>query len=243
MRTSASTSERAVDWCAVPDHVAIIMDGNGRWAASRGKDRTYGHRAGSTNIRRVISAFGERGVRYLTLYAFSTENWDRPSDEVRALLEIIGEMIRSEVAELHRAGVRLRHLGKLDRLPPELQRSINDSVDLTKNNSQMTLCIAFDYGGRAEILDAARSMIADDVKSEDVNEELFHRYLYTRDLPDPDLIIRTSGELRLSNFLIWQAAYAEYYSTPVYWPDFDEDEVAKSLDAYARRQRRFGRVP
>lgn len=242
LSTSASIPKQTPTARAAPAHVALIMDGNGRWAAMRGKSRSEGHRAGSENVRRVIRAFGERGVQYLTLYAFSTENWERPDDEVKALLEILNDVMQSEIGALHREGVRLRHLGRLDRLSPKLRRSIDRSVELTKDNSRMTVCVAFDYGGRAEIVEAARSMIEDDVKPEDVSEEVFQRYMYTNGMPDPDLIIRTSGEQRLSNFLIWQAAYAEYYFTPVYWPDFDETEVAKALEAYNRRLRRFGKV-
>jgi undecaprenyl diphosphate synthase len=218
------------------------MDGNGRWAASHGMSRSEGHRAGTENLRRIIEAFIRRGVRYLTLFAFSTENWHRPDGEVRALLEIVDEVIRAEVDELHREDVRLRHIGRLDRLPMELRRSICESIELTRHNSRMTLCVAFDYGGRAEIVDAVRSMIADEVKAEDVSEELLRQYMYTNEMPDPDLIIRTSGEQRLSNFLIWQSAYAEYYTTPVYWPDFDEVEVDKAIEAFGVRKRRFGNV-
>ncbi len=225
-----------------PSHVAIIMDGNGRWAASHGMSRSEGHRAGTENLRRIIEAFIRHGVRYLTLFAFSTENWHRPESEIRALLEIVDEVIRAEVDELHREDIRLRHIGRLDRLPTELRRSICESIELTKHNSRMTLCVAFDYGGRAEIVDAVRSMIADKVKAEDVSEDLLRQYMYTNEMPDPDLIIRTSGEQRLSNFLIWQAAYAEYYTTPVYWPDFDETEVDKALEAFGARKRRFGKV-
>ena len=225
-----------------PNHVAIIMDGNGRWATSHGMSRSEGHRAGTENLRRIIEAFIRHGVRYLTLFAFSTENWRRPDSEIRALLEIVDEVIRAEVDELHREDIRLRHIGRLDRLPTELRRSICESIELTKHNSRLTLCVAFDYGGRAEIVDAVRSMIADKVKVEDVSEDLLRQYMYTNGIPDPDLIIRTSGEQRLSNFLIWQAAYAEYYTTPVYWPDFDEVEVDKALEAFGTRERRFGKV-
>ena len=242
LKTSADTSERTTTLNSPPTHVAIIMDGNGRWAASHGKSRSEGHRAGTENLRRIIEAFIRHGVKCLTLYAFSTENWDRPPDEVNTLLEIVNEVIRSEVEELHREDIRLRHIGRIDRLSPQLRRSICDSIELTRHNSRMTLCVAFDYGGRAEIIDAVRSMIADEVQPEDVSEDMLRRYMYTNGMPDPDLIIRTSGEQRLSNFLIWQAAYAEYYTTPVYWPDFDETEVEKALEAYASRKRRFGKV-
>ena len=242
LNASADASERAQIPNPPPEHVAIIMDGNGRWAASQGKPRSEGHRAGTENLRRIIEAFIRHGVRYLTLFAFSTENWNRPDDEVQTLLEIVDSVIRSEVNELHREGIRLRHIGRIDRLPMDLRRSIRESIELTKDNTRLTLCVAFDYGGRAEIVDAVREMIADDVQAEDVNEDLLRRYMYTNGIPDPDLVIRTSGEQRLSNFLIWQAAYAEYYSTSVYWPDFDEAEVDRALEAYSRRERRFGRV-
>ena len=242
LKTSADTSKRTTTLNSPPTHVAIIMDGNGRWAASHGKSRSEGHRAGTENLRRIIEAFIRHGVKCLTLYAFSTENWDRPPDEVNTLLEIVNEVIRSEVEELHREDIRLRHIGRIDRLSPQLRRSICESIELTKHNSRMTLCVAFDYGGRAEIIDAVRSMIADQVRAEDVSEDMLRRYMYTNGMPDPDLIIRTSGEQRLSNFLLWQAAYAEYYTTPVYWPDFDETEVEKAIEAYASRKRRFGKV-
>ncbi len=242
LNASADASERAQIPNPPPEHVAIIMDGNGRWAASQGKPRSEGHRAGTENLRRIIEAFIRHGVRYLTLFAFSTENWNRPDDEVQTLLEIVDSVIRSEVNELHREGIRLRHIGRIDRLPMDLRRSIRESIELTKDNTRLTLCVAFDYGGRAEIVDAVREMIADDVQAEDVNEDLLRRYMYTNGIPDPDLVIRTSGEQRLSNFLIWQAAYAEYYSTSVYWPDFNEAEVDRALEAYSRRERRFGRV-
>ena len=242
LNASANASEQTQIPNPPPEHVAIIMDGNGRWAASHGKPRSEGHRAGTENLRRIIEAFIRHGVRYLTLFAFSTENWNRPDDEVQTLLEIVDSVIRSEVNELHREGIRLRHIGRIDRLPTDLRRSIRESIELTKDNTRLNLCVAFDYGGRAEIVDAVRSMIADDVQAEDVNEDLLRRYMYTNGIPDPDLVIRTSGEQRLSNFLIWQAAYAEYYSTSVYWPDFNEAEVDRALEAYSRRERRFGKV-
>ena len=227
---------------AVPNHVAVIMDGNGRWAREQGMPRSAGHRAGKDNISLIIEAFARRGVGCLTLFAFSTENWDRPEDEVQSLIEILSEVIRSEVDALHSQGIRIRHLGRLDRLKPEIQEAVEDSIRLTSDNTRMTLNVAFDYGGRAEILDAVRRIVADRHAPEEITEDLFRRYLYTGAAPDPDLVVRTAGEQRLSNFLLWQAAYAEYYSTPVMWPDFDETEVERALAAYASRRRRFGRI-
>lgn len=224
----------------LPNHVAIIMDGNGRWAEKRGMPRLFGHRAGTDNVQRVVEAFDRYQVRYLTLYAFSTENWRRPGVEVSGLLHILAEMIDRETKVLHKKGVKLAHLGKVDELAPELRDKVRKSIELTKNNTGMTLSIAFDYGGRAEILEAVRRIIYDDVPAEDITESLFGSYLYTADVPDPDLIIRTAGEMRLSNFLIWQAAYGEFYSTPTLWPDFGEKEIEKALIAYSRRERRFG---
>ena len=226
----------------VPQHVAIIMDGNGRWARSQGKPRSDGHRAGTDNVRRVIETFAQAGVRYLTLFAFSTENWERPTDEIEGLLEILREVIGRESRLLHDQGVRIQHVGRLDRLSPPLRHAIVDSVELTRDNTGLTLSVAFDYGGRAEILSAVKAMIEDGVAADQINEELFSQYLYTNGIPDPDLIIRTSGEMRLSNFLLWQSAYAEYYATPVFWPDFDEREVDGALEAYRQRRRRFGKV-
>lgn len=241
MNTSQQTSNKAKG-LAVPRHVAIIMDGNGRWAAGHGRSRSDGHRAGTDNIRNIIRAFDDYGVQYVTLFAFSTENWDRPGDEVQTLISIIQEVIRKEAEDLHQEGVRIRHLGRLDRLSPGLQQAIQDSVELTKNNTRLTLNVAFDYGGRAEITSAVQAIVRDGIEPENITEELFATYLHTDGIPDPDLIIRTAGEMRLSNFLLWQTAYAEYYSTPVYWPDFDEAEVANAIEAYGQRQRRFGKV-
>ena len=224
----------------MPTHVAIIMDGNGRWAKERGLSRQAGHRAGTENIRRIIRYLGERGVPYLTLYAFSTENWARPRLEVRALMQLVGRVIKREIRELHERGVRLVHLGRLDNLAPSLRKQVLDAIELTKDNTGMTVAIAFDYGGRAEIVDAVRRIIADGLSPDQVDEDRISSYLYTAGMPDPDLVIRTAGEMRLSNFLIWQAAYAEYYSTPTYWPDFGPENVEEALQAYAERERRFG---
>ncbi len=227
----------------VPEHVAIIMDGNGRWARSRGLPRLAGHRAGVENLRRIIEASVEFGIAYLTIYAFSTENWERPPAEVQGLMSIVEEVIDSELKELHKNGVQLRHLGRLEQLDPSLQKKVKYAIELTQENHRLVLNVAFNYGGRDEIVHAIRDIIADGVRPDEVNEALVSRYLYTSDLPDPDLIIRTSGELRVSNFLIWQGAYAEWYVTPTYWPDFGREELHKALDEFARRERRFGRVP
>ncbi len=224
----------------VPRHVAVIMDANGRWAETRGLPRLKGHAAGTENIREIIRLFGERGVRVLTLYAFSTENWRRPPDEVRGLMHILSRVIARELRPLHEAGVQLRYIGQLDVLDPELRRQIEQAVALTAGNTAMTVCVAFNYGGRSEVVAAIRRIVAEGVPPAEIDEALVSRHLYTDGLPDPDLIIRTGGQQRLSNFLIWQAAYAEYFFTPTYWPDFSRADVDEALAAYARRVRKFG---
>ena len=226
-----------------PRHVAVIMDGNGRWAQRRGLPRLAGHEAGTENIRRITYAAGELGVRYLTLWAFSTENWKRPKDEVDGILRILATAIESETEELHRNGAQLRHIGSLDGLPPDLQQSIQDATALTRDNDRIVLTLAFNYGGRAEIIAAVREIIRAGIPAEAVDDVCISRHLYTRDLPDPDLIIRTSGEFRTSNFFLWQAAYAEYYFTPVLWPDFGPDDLMQAIADYRQRDRRFGGVP
>lgn len=225
---------------ALPRHVAFILDGNGRWAAQRGLTRLEGHRAGVKNIRPIIRCLGKHGVDYVTLYAFSTENWSRPEDEVNGIFNILEEVIGRETRELHKNGVKIRHIGRLQGLPEGVQKSVKEAVRLTENNKGMTLGIALNYGGRAEILDAVRCITAEKVLPEDIDERVFNKYLYTAGFPDVDLMIRTSGEMRTSNFLIWQSAYSEYYFTPVLWPDFNEEELEKALLAYSQRQRRFG---
>lgn len=219
------------------------MDGNGRWAKARGLPRLAGHRAGTENIRRVLQGCVEFGVEVLTLYAFSTENWRRPRVEVLGLIRILGDVIDKETDTLNREGVQLRHIGQLRGIPKSLQDKVLRAIDLTKNNDRLILNVAFNYGGRDEILQAVRRVIRDGIDPDSLNEALFSQYLYTAGQPDPDLIIRTAGEWRLSNFLIWQAAYSEYYATPVFWPDFDKDELYKALRAYGKRERRFGLVP
>jgi undecaprenyl diphosphate synthase len=227
----------------IPTHVAIIMDGNGRWARARGLPRLAGHRAGVENLRRVIEACVEFGIQYLTIYAFSTENWDRPRAEVRGLINILEDVIDRELKELHEKGVQLRHIGDLDPLRPELQEKVRHAIDLTSDNRKLMLNVAWNYGGRAEIVNAIQRMLKDGISEGEIDEELVSRYLFTADSPDPDLVIRTSGELRVSNFLIWQSAYAEWYITPTYWPDFGRDELLQALRDYSQRERRFGRVP
>lgn len=232
--------EISIEPSRFPKHVAIIMDGNGRWAQQRGLSRLDGHRAGAENIRRVIEIFTEFHLKFLSLYAFSTENWRRPAEEVRGLLQISDEMIDREIQYAQKRNIKFRHLGRLDGLPNEIRQKIQRAIELTQNNTGMVINIAFNYGGRDEILEAVRRLVAQNVKVDDINETFFSQHLYTAGLPDPDLIIRTGGEMRLSNFLIWQAAYAELYSTPVFWPDFGRMEIEKALIAYSERQRRFG---
>jgi undecaprenyl diphosphate synthase len=227
----------------IPAHVAIIMDGNGRWARARGLPRLAGHRAGVDNLRRVIEAAVEFGIGYLTIYAFSTENWTRPPDEVRGLLNILDEVIDRELAELNRNGVSLRHIGRLERLDPALQAKVQKAIALTRDNRKLVLNIAWNYGGRDEIVYALQQILRLGIPAEEVDQALISRHLFTAGCPDPDLVVRTSGELRTSNFLIWQAAYAEWYVTPTLWPDFGRDELLAALVEYAGRERRFGGVP
>lgn len=227
----------------VPEHIAIIMDGNGRWARQRGLPRLAGHRAGTENVRRILEACVEFGVKIVTLYAFSTENWTRPAEEVQGLLNLMSQVIDREVDNLRKNSVRVRHLGSLDGLPEELQSKIQQGIAATASGERLLVNIALNYGGRDEIVRAARRLIQDGVQPDEVTEETFARYLYTAGLPDPDLIIRTAGEMRLSNFLIWQAAYSEFYSTRTYWPDFGREELYEALVAYSQRVRRFGGLP
>lgn len=226
----------------LPNHVAIVPDGNGRWAEQRRLPRLTGHQAGADNMHRIVEYLNEYQIKYVTLYGFSTENWSRPKNEVLGLFQILEEFINKYVQEIHEMGIKLRHLGRLNELPKGLQRAINRGVELTKNSTGMTLSVAFNYGGRAEIIDAVRRIIADGIPPQNIDEELFSSYLYTAGLPEVDMVIRTADELRLSNFLIWQSAYSEYYFTNTLWPDFDKKEVEKALIAYSQRQRRFGNL-
>lgn len=226
----------------LPTHVAIIMDGNGRWAAKRGLPRVAGHQAGTENLRRVIRACVEFGVKYLTLYAFSTENWGRPKEEVDGLMHILADVIDRELEELHQEGVQLRHLGHLDELPETLREKVLKAIKTTENNQRLVLCLAFNYGGRDEIVCAFRDIMAEGIQPGDITPEVVNQHLFTAGIPDPDLIIRTSGEMRVSNFLIWQGAYSEWFITPTLWPDFGRDELYKALVDYSHRDRRYGRI-
>ncbi len=225
-----------------PQHVAIIMDGNGRWANNRRLPRLAGHEAGGRNIPPVVKIFADYGIKYLTLYAFSTENWNRPRVEVAGLLSLLGKKIDQETQTFHQENIRLVHLGRLDNLSKRLRGKVKAALELTKNNTGLTLCLAFDYGGRDEIVQAARRMASAGIPSDNIDESVLTQYLYSPDIPDPDLVIRTGGETRLSNFLLWQAAYSELYFTPVLWPDFGPKDVEEAFSEYKRRQRRFGKI-
>jgi undecaprenyl diphosphate synthase len=225
---------------SVPRHVGIIMDGNGRWAKRRGFPRLAGHNAGTENVRRITIACADAGVDVLTIYAFSTENWRRPAEEVRGLMTLLAQRIDREAAELHRNNVRIRHIGILDGIAPRLAERVLAAVELTRHNTGLVLNVAFNYGSRHEIARAVRRMVADGVSPDEISEDTIEQYLDTAGLPELDLVIRTGGEMRLSNFLLWQAAYAEYYSTPLCWPDFGREELYEAFAEFGRRTRRFG---
>jgi undecaprenyl diphosphate synthase len=224
----------------VPRHIAIIMDGNGRWAKQRGLPRVAGHRAGTENLHRIIRECAEQGVRNLTLYAFSSENWNRPSAEVNGLMMLLSEYINRETENLHREGAQIRHLGRMQGINEQLQRKIHDAVALTRNNTRITVAVAFNYGGRADVVDAVREIMQKGFSADQITEDLISEHLSTSGMPDPDLIIRTAGEWRLSNFLIWQAAYSEYWATQIYWPEFGPEHLRQAILDYGRRERRFG---
>lgn len=223
-------------------HLAIIMDGNGRWATKRRLPRLAGHKAGVTALRRVVECAADEHIEMISVYAFSTENWGRPRSEVDGLMHLFWETIRSDLEKLHRDGVRLRHLGRLHDLSPDLQKAVRNSEELTCQNTRIGLNVCFNYGGRAELVDAIRQIVAEGKSGDAITEELIGSYLYTHDLPDPDMVIRTAGEMRVSNFLLWQSAYSEYYATPTLWPDFGREDLLAALDSYRQRQRRFGLV-
>ena len=235
-----------LDLASLPAHVAIIMDGNGRWAQQRGLPRVAGHTAGIKSVRTVVETSRELGLRHLTLYAFSSENWKRPRREVTTLMRLLSSYLRDELENLDKHGIRLETIGHPEIMPKYVQRELDRTRERTKNNTEMVLNLALSYGSRAEIVEAAQQIVRDVQQDEldpaDLNETCFASYLQTRGLPDPDLVIRTSGEFRVSNFLLWQLSYAELYITDVYWPDFREEDLYAALLDYQRRQRRFGGV-
>ncbi len=239
---TASSEEPAEAVSSAPVHVAIIMDGNGRWAKQRNLPRLAGHRKGVESIHRVLQTLSDKGVKYVTLYAFSTENWNRPAEEVEGILDIMVDALRRQTQSIHENNVRILHIGRMDRLTPALHDAVAQAQELTRDNTGVTLNVAFDYGGRDEILKAVKQMIWDGVPAEDVDEALFSKYLFTSHCPDPDLIIRTGGELRISNFLLWQSAYSEYHHTSTLWPDLEPTELELVLEEFKNRQRRFGKV-
>ena len=231
---------------SLPQHVAVIMDGNGRWAKQRGYPRVEGHRQGAESARAIIRTAGEVGIKYLTLYAFSAENWNRPKDEVDALMKYLVHYLKSETPELNKSNVRLEVIGQIWRLPENVQEHLRKSINTLSKNNGLTLIMALSYGSRIEIVDAVRQ-IADKVKQgslepADITESVISQHLWTRNIPDPDLLIRTSGEMRVSNFLLWQISYAELVITPTFWPDFRKAQFFEALEEYARRHRRFGGV-
>ncbi len=228
---------------AVPRHVAIIMDGNGRWAARRGLPRLAGHQHGTDNIRRITTAAAEIGVEFLTLWAFSTDNWRRPQEEIDGIMRILADAIERETDELHRQGARLRHIGSLEGLGPELRDAVLAAIKRTEQNNRLVLTLAFNYSGRQELISAIRRLVASGLPVEDIDETTLQSYLFTHDIPDPDLIVRTSGECRISNFLLWQSAYAEFYFTSTLWPDFGPEDLLEAVREFGRRERRFGGVP
>ena len=238
--------EHLIDKTNVPRHVAIIMDGNGRWAKKNGSMRVKGHQSGVKSVREVTEAAAEVGVEYLTMYAFSTENWSRPEYEVNALMHLLVSTIRKETKGLQKNNIKLRAIGNLDSLPSVCQRELQEAIKLTANNTGLNLVLALSYSGRWDIVNACKK-IAEDVKTgtiqpEDIDNSLFASHLDTKDYPDPELMIRTSGEMRISNFLLWQLAYSELYITETLWPDFNKEEFYKAIMAYQRRERRFGKT-
>lgn len=242
----ADDFEAKIDKDNIPKHIAIIMDGNGRWAKKKNLPRTMGHKAGIETMKKIVKEADKLGIKYLTVYAFSTENWKRPKEEVSALMKLLVQYLRSEIAELHENNVVLKVLGDITQLPDECETEIRESLKLTENNTGLILNIAFNYGGRDEIVRAIKLMCSDVknniIKEEDINSELVANYLYTKGIPDPDLIIRPSGEQRLSNFLLWQCAYSEFWYSDINWPDFKEEDLRQAIFDYQNRDRRFGKV-
>lgn len=230
----------------IPEHIAIIMDGNGRWAKSRGNIRSQGHKAGVDSVRDVTEACAQIGVKYLTLYAFSTENWGRPKMEVNALMRLLASSLRKEAENLNENNIKLETIGQIDRFPERCQRELGEAIELTEDNDRLHLCLALSYSGRWDITEAVKKLAhrvkKGDIDPDDINDEMISAHLSTAEIPDPELIIRTSGEYRLSNFLLWQLAYSELYITETYWPDFRRDELYKAIQSFQQRERRFGKL-
>ena len=239
-------STKELDTDNIPNHIAIIMDGNGRWAKEKGLPRIAGHREGINSVRDITRICGEIGVKYLTLYTFSTENWNRPKKEVNALMSLLLSTIKMEVKELHKNNVKFSTIGDLSFLPKNTESGLKEGIDLTKNNTGLNLVLALNYGSRQEIIDSviniANKVKSGEIDSNHIDETVFSSFLYTKNYPDPDLLIRTSGELRISNFLLWQCAYTEMYLTNTYWPSFREDELFKAILDFQNRERRFGKI-
>ena len=231
-----------IDTNNLPKHIAITMDGNGRWAKSKGKLRAFGHKNGVTAVRETVEAATEIGIKFLTLYAFSTENWDRPESEINALMTLLVSAIHKETKTLMDNNIKLSTIGATDSLPSKAKKELLEAINKTKNNTRMTLILALSYSGRWEILNAAKNLIIDDVSPDDINEQVFQQYLTTKNVPDPELIIRTSGEYRISNFLLWQIAYSELYFTETLWPDFRKRDLEKAIIDFQNRERRFGKT-
>lgn len=246
MKFSFKKKALSLDTLTVPKHVAIIMDGNGRWAKKRGLPRVAGHRAGADSVKHIVKSCDKLGIKYLTLYAFSSENWSRPEKEVEALMELLEKFLKERLPEMLKDNVRLKAIGRLDMLPRNVRDELDRAIQKTADNTAVTMTLALSYGGREEIVDAAKKLataaVAGELNPDDITNELFASRLYTSDIPDPDLLIRTSGELRLSNFLLWQLSYAEIVITDKLWPDFRHDQLVESLQQFSHRDRRFGKV-
>ncbi|MEO0043215.1 MAG: hypothetical protein RL329_2663 [Bacteroidota bacterium] len=235
-----------IDTDKLPQHVAIIMDGNGRWAKSKGKNRIFGHKQGVQTVRDITETAAELGIKYLTLYTFSTENWNRPAIEVNALMALLIDTVRTEIATLNKNNIKLRIIGDLENLPSMPRKAMKEGLEATKNNTRMTLVLALNYGSKWEILRGVRQLAEKAaqglIRPEDITDKMFESELSTAGIPDPELVIRTSGETRLSNFLLWQAAYSEFYFTKTFWPDFEKDEFYKAIAGYQNKERRFGKT-
>ncbi|MGL4739422.1 MAG: isoprenyl transferase [Sarcina sp.] len=241
-RKNGKLEDISLDMDNIPKHIAIIMDGNGRWAKKRGLPRTMGHKAGAETIRKVLRECDDLGVKYLTLYAFSTENWKRPKDEVNAIMKLLVEFLRKEIAELHSNNVKVTTIGDLNKIPQFCQDEIAMAKDLTKDNTGVVLNVAFNYGGRDEIIRAVQKCIESGINSNELTEDIFENYLDTSGMPDPDIIIRPSGEQRISNYLLWQCAYSEFWYSNINWPDFKPEDLREAIYDFQNRDRRFGGV-